>query len=121
MYATTMRGDFVLLSLVDGKTIALSPEDPRAFLNAATAQHHRFGTASLEDMVAREPSQTVVYAQVLVVLAAFFGYLLWIYPSLPEVIPVHFDFSWTPNRWGTSRSCSSSRGSKRSSPFSTRS
>ena len=34
--------------------------------------------------------------------AAFFvflGYLLWIYPSLPEVIPVHFDFNWNPNRW----------------------
>jgi hypothetical protein len=103
VYATMMRGDFVLLSLVDGKTIALSPEDPQAFLSSVTAQHHRFDTTILGDMAAREPSQTVVYAQVLAVLAAFFvffGYLLWIYPSLPEVIPVHFDFSWTPNRWG---------------------
>lgn len=103
VYATKMRGDFILLSLVDGKTIALTPEDPQAFLRALTAQQRRFGTASPGDMAAREPSRIVVYAQVLVVAAAFFvflGYLLWLYPSLPEVIPVHFDLSWTPNRWG---------------------
>jgi hypothetical protein len=103
VYATRMRGDFVLLSLVDGKTIVLSPEDPQAFLSAVSAQQHRFGTISPGDIAAREPSQTVVYAQVLAVLVAFFaffGYLLWIYPWLPEVIPVHFDLSWTPNRWG---------------------
>ena len=46
--------------------------------------------------------QKVVYLQVVSVTAAFFvflGYLLWIYPSLPEIIPVHFDFNWNPNRW----------------------
>jgi hypothetical protein len=103
VYATRMRGDFVLLSLVDGTTIALSPEDPQAFLRAVTSRQNRFGTARPGAAAAHEPSQTVVYAQVLVVLAAFFaffGYLLWIFPSLPDVIPVHFDLNWTPNRWG---------------------
>ncbi|MBI2938328.1 MAG: DUF1648 domain-containing protein [Thaumarchaeota archaeon] len=28
------------------------------------------------------------------------GYVLWIYPSLPDIIPVHFGFDWKPNRWG---------------------
>ncbi|MCW4020643.1 MAG: DUF1648 domain-containing protein [Candidatus Bathyarchaeota archaeon] len=31
--------------------------------------------------------------------ALFLGYLLQIYPTLPEVIPVHFDINWNPNRW----------------------
>ena len=29
-----------------------------------------------------------------------FQYLLWIYPTLPETIPVHFDINMVPNRWG---------------------
>jgi uncharacterized membrane protein len=44
----------------------------------------------------------MVYGQVLAVATAFtffLGYLLWIYPSLPEIIPIHFDLNWNPNRW----------------------
>ena len=51
----------MLLSLVDGRTVALSPEDPQAFLRAVTARQLRFGTAIPGDVAAREPSRTVVY------------------------------------------------------------
>ena len=29
----------------------------------------------------------------------FLAYFLSVYPSLPEIVPVHFNFNWTPDRW----------------------
>lgn len=103
VYSTKMKGDFVVINLVDGKKIAISPEDPKMFSEEINAWNGKFGTASLRDVERFETSRKVVYAQVLAVAAAFIvflGYVLWIYPSLPEVIPVHFDINWNPNRWG---------------------
>ena len=102
VYSTKMRGDFVLMELVNGKKIAISPEDPEIFLNEIDARKSKFGTASPSEVERFETSTRVVYIQVVTVAAAFvvfLGYLLWVYPSLPEVIPVHFDFNWNPNRW----------------------
>ena len=102
VYSTKMRGDFILLDLVNGKKIAISPADPELFLNEIGAQKSRFGTARPRDIEQFETSKRAVYVQVLAVTSVFLvflGYLLWIYPSLPDVIPVHFDFTWTPNRW----------------------
>lgn len=102
VYSTRMRGDFVLMELVDGKKIAISPENPENFLNEINARKSRFGTSSPGEVKTFEASTRVVYLQVAAVAAAFFvflGYLLWIFPSLPEIIPVHFDFNWNPNRW----------------------
>ena len=103
VYSTRMRGDFILIHLINGKKIAISPEDPRIFLNEINTWKSKFGTASPSEVEAFETSGKVVYAQVLAVTAAFavfLGYLLWIYPQLPEIIPVHFDINWNPNRWG---------------------
>ena len=103
VYSTMMKGDFVLITLVDGKKIAISPEDPKMFSDEINTRKSTFGTASLSEVEKFETSRKVVYAQVLAVAAAFvvfLTYLLWIYPSLPEIIPVHFDISWNPNRWG---------------------
>jgi uncharacterized membrane protein len=97
-----MRGDLILINLVDGKKIAISPEDPQNFLDEINAWKSRFGTDSPSDLKRVETTRKIVYTQVLAVATAFtvfLGYLLWIYPSLPEVIPVHFDFNWNPNRW----------------------
>ncbi len=102
VYSTKMRGDFVLMDLVNGKKIVISPEDPEVFLNEISARKSRFGTARPSEVESFETSTRVVYIQVLSVATAFvvfLGYLIWIYPSLPEVIPVHFDFNWNPNRW----------------------
>lgn len=102
VYSTKMRGDFILINLVNGKKIAISPENPKIFLNEINTWKSKFGTASLSEVETFETSGKVVYTQVLAVTAAFvvfLGYLLWIYPSLPEIIPVHFDINWNPNRW----------------------
>ncbi len=102
VYSTRMSGDFVLIEQVNGKKIAVSPENPESFLNEINAQKSRFATSSPSEVKTFEASTRVVYLQVVTVAAAFFvflGYLLWIYPSLPEIIPVHFDFNWNPNRW----------------------
>jgi len=100
--STIMRGDFVLIETVDGKKIAISPEEPESFLDEINARKSRFGTSSPSEAQTFETLTRLVYLQVAMVAAAFFvflGYLLWIYPSLPEIIPVHFDFYWNPNRW----------------------
>ena len=103
VYSTKMKGDFVLINLIDGKKIAISPEIPKIFSDEISAWKSKFGTASLGEVEKFGTSKKVVYAQVLAVASTFIvflGYLLWIYPSLPEIIPVHFDLNWNPNRWG---------------------
>ena len=102
VYSTRRSGDFVLIEQVDGKKIAISPENPESFLTEINAKKSRFATSSPSEIKTFETSTRVVYFQVVSVAAAFFvflGYLLWIYPSLPETIPVHFDLNWSPNRW----------------------
>ena len=102
-YSTKMKGDFVVINLVDNNKIVISPEDSEAFLNEIGTWKSRFGTSDPDEVEGFKTSARVIYVQVVAVAAAFLaflGYVLWIYPSLPEVIPVHFDFNWTPNRWG---------------------
>jgi len=102
VYSTKMRGDFVLINLLDGKTIVISPEDPKNFVNEINTWKNKFGTANQSEVETFEVSRKAVYTQVFAVAAAFIvfmGYLLWIYPSLPEIIPVHFDINWNTNRW----------------------
>jgi hypothetical protein len=101
-YSTKMRGDFILLDLINGKKIVISPEDSESFLNEIHTQKSRFGTSNPSEIEKFEPSKRVVYIQVIAVVSAFLvflGYLLWIYPSLPEIIPMHFDYTWNPDRW----------------------
>jgi hypothetical protein len=100
-YSTKMKGDFVVVELVDGKKIVVSPEDSQALCNALNTKKNQFGTTmQVQDL---NSSKLFVYLQILTVVGAFFvflGYLLWIYPTLPETIPVHFDLNMVPNRWG---------------------
>ena len=73
------------------------------FSDEINAWKSKFGTASLNEVEKYETSKKVVYGQVIAVAAAFIAfqtYLVWIYPSLPEIIPVNFDINWNPNRWG---------------------
>ena len=103
VYSTRMSGEFVLLELVNGKKIAISPENLKVFVNEMEVHTDSFGSAALTDVEYLETSTKIIYFQVATVIGAFLvflGYLLWIYPSLPEIIPVHFDLNWTPNRWG---------------------
>ena len=102
VYSTRISRDFVLIEQVDGKKIAISPENPESFLNEIHSKKSRFATSNPGEIKTFEASTRLVYLQVVSVAAAFFvflGYLLWIYQTLPEIIPVHFDFNWNPNRW----------------------
>ena len=101
VYSTKISGDFVLLELMDGSKIVISPEDSQALSNELNTKRKQFGTAT--HIQTLDSSKRFVYLQVLAVFGAFFvflGYLLWIYPNLPEIIPVHFDLNMVPNRWG---------------------
>jgi hypothetical protein len=101
VYSTKISGDFVLVELVDGTKIVVSPEDIQGLSNALQTKIVKFGTAT--EAQAFDSSKQFVYLQVVAVAGAFFvflGYLLWIYPTLPETIPVHFGFNMVPNRWG---------------------
>ena len=101
VYSTKISGDFVLLELVDSSKIVISPEDSQALFNELNTKRNRFGTAT--HIQSLDSSNRFVYLQVATVFGAFFvflGYLLWIYPNLPEIIPVHFDLNMVPNRWG---------------------
>jgi hypothetical protein len=101
VYSTKISGDFVLLELVDGGKIVVSPENSQVLCNELNTKRNQFGTAT--QVQALDSSKRFVYLQVAAVSGAFFvflGYLLWIYPTLPEIIPVHFDLNMVPNRWG---------------------
>jgi len=112
VYTTRMRGEFALLTLTNGRKIVLSPEDTDGFLEGLRAYSGFFGSARASTGASAgagalaEPEQMpkkIVYLQVAVVAAAFLGtlaYLLSVYPSLPQTIPVHFDANMNPNRWG---------------------
>lgn len=101
VYSTKMKGDFVVVELVDGKKVVVSPEDSQGLCNELNTKRNQFGTAAqVQDL---DSSKRFVYLQVAAVTGVFFvflGYLLWIYPTLPEIIPVHFDLNMVPNRWG---------------------
>lgn len=101
VYSTKISGDFVLVELVDGSKIVVSPQDSLGLCNELNTKRSQFGTAT--DVQALDSTKRFVYLQVATVAGAFFvflGYLLWIYPTLPEIIPVHFDLNMVPNRWG---------------------
>jgi hypothetical protein len=103
VYATRVKGDFVVISLVDGKRIAITPAEPEAFLKRINEERGRFGAVTKTDMEVFEAfSRRLIYVQIALVAVGFFvflAYFLWVYPSLPEIVPVHFSLSWVPDRW----------------------
>lgn len=103
VYSTRAIGDLVLIRLVNGDRIVISPREPERFLEAVRAQADSFGQMKSEDLDSYYVSRRSVYLQVLVVAAVYAGflaYVLWVYPSLPEVMPVHSGLDGKPDRWG---------------------
>lgn len=101
-YSTKRSGDIVLMNLIYGRTVAISPEKPKKFVDEINTKKHLFGTASPSDIGLFETSRKTIYVQIIAVIVSyliFLGYFFSVYPSLPEVIPVHFDINWNPNRW----------------------
>lgn len=103
VYSTRWRGDFVLISTVDGRKIAISPEEPEKFLADIISKKTIFSTASRTEIKeSLGAASRLVYGQVLTVAAAyliFLGYFFTVYKSLPQIVPIHFDLNWVPNRW----------------------
>ncbi|MEM2904351.1 MAG: DUF1648 domain-containing protein [Candidatus Bathyarchaeia archaeon] len=103
VYGTRAAGTFALIRLVNGDRLAVTPEEPERFLMALDAYRASFGEMTPEDVKTVQVPRRMVYGQVLAVTVAylaFVGYVLWVYPSLPEIIPAHFNLNWQPDRWG---------------------
>lgn len=103
VYSTKMKGTFILITLVDGRKIAITPAEPQAFMVRINEERSKFGTATEEDIeLTASCSWRLVYAQMAGVAGAFMvflAYFLAVFPSLPEIVPVHFNFNWVPDRW----------------------
>lgn len=104
VYATRSRGEFVMVEAVDGGRLLLSPVDPVAFIEVLSGKTG-LGVASRHELgVVDEVDRRRLCLQVAVVALAWLllaGYVISIYPGLPDIIPVHFGFDGTPNRWGS--------------------
>jgi hypothetical protein len=103
VYSTRPKGNLILISLVNGDRIAISPEKPEQFLESLRPMGDSFGRMQSSDLEGYELPRRALYLQVLIISTlylAFLGYILWKYPSLPEVIPVHYGPDWKPDRWG---------------------
>ena len=103
VYSTRSKGQLILIDLVNGDKIVISPETPEDFLRAISHRSNFFGEMRADGMETLDVSRKIIYAQVLAVTAlyiALLAYVFRIYPSLPEIIPVHFGLNWSPDRWG---------------------
>jgi len=111
-YTTRMTGEFALLTLTNGRMIVLSPKDTAGFIEGLNAYKGLFGRAGVGASMGTgagaetglEPaSKRMLYLQIAIVLGAYvcmLWYFFSVYPSLPQIIPVHFDLNMNPNRWG---------------------
>lgn len=103
-YATKISGAFLVLTLVDGQKIALSPDEPQRLLEAIEQKRSFFGSQNPKEIAKNEKAVSrIVYLQVLAVTAVYLvylGYFLSVYLSLPQIVPLHFGFDGVPNRFG---------------------
>jgi hypothetical protein len=103
VYATRYKGEFVLLELVDGEKILISPREPDSLLEALRGKT-TFIAPTITEVVEPRLDRRLVYMQLTVVTIAWLAlvyYVASIYPSLPEIIPVHFGLNGVPNRYGS--------------------
>lgn len=90
---------------------ALSPADPKAFMETLRQRLSMGPTQSVEQ-VSRQPALftwsfwsdrvgLALLVSALVLLVALFGFIALRYPSLADLQPLHFDSAGQPDRWGT--------------------
>jgi hypothetical protein len=103
-YATKINGTFLVITLINGEKYALSPQDPQGLLDAIDKNRSMFGRQNPIETAEKEESlKKLVYLQVFVVTAVYavyLGYFIWVYLSLPQIVPLHFGFDGVPNRFG---------------------
>ncbi len=116
VYATRASGEYALLTLANGKRIAISPEDNAGFLSELNSRRAMYGSAGSVSTAGTEAlaglgadketeamPRKLVYLQIAAVAIPFAHLLACfasVYPVLPQTIPLHFDANWVPNRWG---------------------
>ncbi len=103
VYATRYKGEFILLELSDDVKVLVSPREPDAFLEALRGKT-TFAAPTLTEVGEPRLDRRLATAQVVVVAIAWLtltAYVAYIYPGLPDVIPVHFGFNGVPNRYGS--------------------
>jgi hypothetical protein len=103
VYATKISGQFILITLVDGEKIALSPERLDQLSEAIKEKTTLIRDRKTEKLDQQEKSiNKLLYLQVLAVTIAYAIFLidfLRVYTSLPEIVPVHFGFDGIANRF----------------------
>jgi hypothetical protein len=103
VYATKYKGEFVLLELTDGEKILLSPLEPDSFLEALRGRT-AVGAPIVTKVEESRLDRRLAAVQIMVLIVAWLAFALYVasvYPSLPEVIPVHFGLDGVPNRFGS--------------------
>lgn len=103
VYTTKYKGEFVLLELVDGTRILISPREPDALLEALRGKIS-FTARTTAEVIEPSLDRRLAITQVAVIAVAWLAlvsYVLSIYPGLPEIIPVHFGLDGAPNRYGS--------------------
>jgi hypothetical protein len=103
VYTTKYKGEFVLLELVDGTRILISPREPDALLEALRSKTS-FTAPTTTEVVELRLNRRLAITQIAVVAVAWLAlvsYVLSIYSGLPEIIPVHFGLDGVPNRYGS--------------------
>jgi hypothetical protein len=103
VYATIYKGEFVLLELMDGAKILISPREPDVLLKELRKKTNNTAP-SLTTVVEAHLDRRQTYAQVAMVAIAWLAFVYYvasIYPELPEIIPVHFGLNGVPNRYGS--------------------
>jgi hypothetical protein len=102
-YATRYKGTFVLLELSDGSKVLIAPLEPDVFLEALRKKT-TFAAPTLPETGEPRLDRRFAAVQISIVTIAWLAliaYVAYIYPGLPEVIPVHFGFNGVPNRYGS--------------------
>ncbi len=103
VYATKYKGEFVLLELTEGEKILISPAEPDAFLEALKGRT-AVGAPTAAEVEEPRLDRRLAAAQITVLTVAWLAFALYVvsvYPSLPEIIPVHFGLDGVPNRYGS--------------------
>lgn len=101
LYCTKWRGDFILVELLDGKKVGITPEKQIQFIDEVKRRVKEFSRVKIEKAI-KLTHNKLAYSQVVLVIVAYIAliaYVFYVYPTLPAVIPVHFGLYGNPNRW----------------------
>ena len=93
----------MLFELSDGAKILISPREPDAFVEALK-EKTTFSTPTLTEVEEPHFDRRLAAAQIAIVTTVWFAlvaYVAFIYPGLPDVIPVHFGLNGIPNGYGS--------------------